>query len=119
MSCGFALMKELLMRAFGVKNLQISGPGWLDTERYDIIAKVPPGTTLEQANLMLRNVLVERFGLAFHRETKDMPVYELTLGKGAPELKESATDSTDRPSIALAPGPDREFMATAKQQPLS
>jgi uncharacterized protein (TIGR03435 family) len=119
MTCGFALMNELLIRAFGVKKLQVSGPAWLDTERYDIIAKVPPGTTPEQANLMLRNLLAERFGLAFHRETKDLLVYELTLGKGVPKLKESAPDSTDRPGIALAPGPDRGLMASAKQQPLS
>ncbi len=119
MTCGFAVMKELLMRAYGVKNIQISGPAWMDAERYDIIAKVPPGTTLEQANSMLQNLLIERFGLAVHREMKDMLVYELTLGKGAPKLKESAADPAVRPSISLAPGPDRGLMASAKQQSLS
>jgi len=117
MTCGFTLMNELLIRAFGVKKLQISGPAWLDTERYDIIAKVPPGTTPEQANSMLRNLLVDRFGLAFHHEIKDMPVY--TLGKGAPKVKEPSPNTTDRPGIFLAPGPDRGLMASAKQQPLS
>ncbi len=119
MTCGFTLMNELLIRAFGIKKLQIFGPAWLDTERYDIVAKVPPGTTPEQANSMLQNLLVERFGLTFHREMKDMPVYELTLGKGPPKLKESAADPTARPSISLAPGPDRGLMASAKQEPLS
>jgi len=68
---------------------------------------------------MLQNLLVDRFGLAFHRETKDMPVYELTLGKGAPKVKEPSPNTTDRPGIFLAPGPDRGLMASAKQQPLS
>src|SRR4051812_33221743 len=37
-------LKMLLVRAYGVRPYQISGPGWLDNERYDIVAKVPPGT---------------------------------------------------------------------------
>jgi len=41
-------MKALLMRAYGVKSHQISGPAWMETELYEIAAKVPPGATKEQ-----------------------------------------------------------------------
>ena len=54
---------------------QISGPDWLATERYDIAAKVPPGTTVEQLRLMRQGLLAERFQVRLHRETKTLPVY--------------------------------------------
>jgi uncharacterized protein (TIGR03435 family) len=49
-------LQALLLRAYGLKNYQISGPGWLASERFDIRAKVPPGATKEQLNGMLRNL---------------------------------------------------------------
>jgi len=80
----------LLQNAYGVKRYQISGPSWLDTERFDIVAKVPDGATKEQFNIMLQNLLVERFGIAFHRETKEFPLYELSVAKNGPKLKPAA-----------------------------
>ena len=77
-------LKNLLTVAYGVKNYQISGPGWLDTERYDIMAKMPPDTTKEQFALMLQSLIAERFKLTLHRETKDLPLYELAVAKGGP-----------------------------------
>jgi uncharacterized protein (TIGR03435 family) len=47
---------------------------------YQIDAVMPAATTPEQANLMLGSMLVERFGLKFHRETRDTAVYLLTVG---------------------------------------
>jgi uncharacterized protein (TIGR03435 family) len=92
-------LKNLLMNAFDVKNYQVSGPGWLDTERFDITATMPPETTKEQFRMMLQNLLVERFKMAVHRETKELPMYALVVGKGGPKMKESepvaAADNTD------------------------
>ena len=79
---------------------QISGPSWLDSESYDIVAKVPTGTTKEQVNAMLRNLLVERFNLTFHHETKDLSVYELIAGKNGSKLKE-ADLNVPPPAVAL------------------
>jgi len=73
---------------------QITGPGWLDTEKYDVEAKIPPGTTKEQFQKMLQDLLTERFKLAIRRETKVMPVYDLVVAKGGPKLKESAQQSS-------------------------
>jgi uncharacterized protein (TIGR03435 family) len=66
----------------------VFGPDWLDSERYDIMAKVPAGATKEEANLMMRDLLVRRFGLALHHESKDFPGYELTVAKNGPKLRE-------------------------------
>ena len=85
-------VKNVLMNAYGVKGFQISGPGWLDSERYDIVAKLPRGATKAQFMVMLQNLLAERFKLTLHREKKDLPMYALVVGKNGPKLKESVDD---------------------------
>ena len=99
---GLVNMKILLTRAYGVKSLQILGPSWLDTEMYDITAKVPPGTTSEQLNVMLQNLLVERFGLAAHHEAKETQVYALVAGNGGSKLMESVEDPNQPPQPSEA-----------------
>lgn len=94
-------LKDLISSAYGVKSFQVSGPGWMDTERFDIDAKIPEGTTKEQFNVMMQNLLAERFKLAVHREKKDFPLYELTIAKGGPKLK----PSTEDPSAVAGPPP--------------
>jgi uncharacterized protein (TIGR03435 family) len=85
-------MKNLLMTAYDVKNFQISGPAWLDSERFEINATMPPDTTKEQFHVMLQNLLAERFKLTLHRETKELPTYSLVVAKNGPKMKESAQD---------------------------
>jgi len=89
---------NLIDIAYGLRDFQLSGPSWLGEERYDIVAKIPPGATKEQFNVMLQNLLRERFNLSFHRESRTFPVYALTVGKNGPKLKESSKD--DEPSPA-------------------
>jgi uncharacterized protein (TIGR03435 family) len=86
-------LQRLLMTAYQVGAERISGPGWLDSERYAIVAKVPMGTTKEQLPLMLQNLLAERFHLTLHRVPKDFPAYELVIAKGGSKLKPSADAS--------------------------
>jgi uncharacterized protein (TIGR03435 family) len=83
-------LKNILMNAYDVKNFQIVGPGWLDTERFDITATMPPDTTKEQFRAMLQNLLAERFKMTVHRETKELPMYSLVVAKGGPKMKEAA-----------------------------
>ena len=82
-------VKNVLTQAYGVKSFQISGPGWLDSERFDIVAKLPRGATKAEFRAMLQNLLAERFKLTLHREKKDLPMYALVVGRNGPKLKES------------------------------
>jgi uncharacterized protein (TIGR03435 family) len=90
---GGAPMIQLLTTAFDVKPDEIAGPAWMadfvGPNRYVVDATMPPGTTKEQLQAMLQNLLIERFHLAFHRETRNFPGYELVVANGGPKLKES------------------------------
>ncbi len=68
----------------------ISAPDWLNFERYDIAAKYPVGTPLDQVRVMLQNLLADRFKLKMHRESKELPIYALVAAKNGPKLTESA-----------------------------
>ena len=71
-----APLQPLLCQAFEVMGSQIVGaPSWVATERYDIVAKAPEGVA--EMRPLLRALLAERFKLASHRETRDMPVFAL------------------------------------------
>ncbi len=92
------------MAAYDVKEYQIpTGPAWLDSERYDILAKVPPGSTKEQLAAMWQNLLAERFHLALHHESKEFQVEELVIAKGGSKLKETSVD----PAAQLDSGPPK------------
>jgi uncharacterized protein (TIGR03435 family) len=59
-------------------------------DRYDIVAKVPPGTTKEQLSFMLQNLLKERFKMTLHHEAKEQAVYEMVVGKNGSKLRDAA-----------------------------
>lgn len=87
----------LMVDAFGVRADQIAGvPQPVKTSRYDIVANIPDGATKEQFNVMLGNLLRDRFHLRFHMDTKIIPVYALRVGKNGPKFKQTAShdDST-------------------------
>ena len=113
---------SLLMRAYDAEIDQIIGPAWimdnLGPNLYQIDATMPAGTTRAQYQLMMRNLLVERFHLAVHLEERSFPGYELVVAADGPRLKESASDPnaiaavTPQPprrrtdgSVILPPGP--------------
>lgn len=101
-------LKFLVTYAYDVRDFQISGgQGWFDSERYDVSAKPESPASQEQLKLMLQSLLADRFKLVLHRETKQLPVYELIVAKGGPKLKESAEGTspsllTDGKSITAA-----------------
>jgi uncharacterized protein (TIGR03435 family) len=87
-------VQQVLCEAYRVFVYQLAGgPGWLETDRFDISAVIPAGTQRDQVPLMFQALLVDRFKLALHRETREMSVYALVVGKNGPKLKaaESAT----------------------------
>ncbi len=102
---GFSLtnlpIEALLEQAFGVReNRILNVPGWVKTDRFDIKAKVvgPDAPDLnmltsEQRRIMLQTLLVDRFGMKFHHDTKELQEYALVITKGGPRLNEpNATD---------------------------
>jgi uncharacterized protein (TIGR03435 family) len=104
---GMANMKSLLIWAYGVRGYQITGPAWMETDLYELNARVAPGTTKEQFELMVQNLLTERFHLAVHRETRELPLYLLLVGKNGTKLQKSDPISAAEDEKA---GPDPGFV---------
>jgi uncharacterized protein (TIGR03435 family) len=100
-----ATIKSLLIEAFQVKSYQITGPEWMNSDLFDIAAKVPEGATKEQTRVMLQNLLAERFKMTFHREQKEMATYVLTVGKNGSKLKVSDPEPSKDPSAEPARPP--------------
>jgi len=88
--CTNTPLRPLLLRAYNLNVYQLTGPSWLGTKLYDITARIPPGTSKDQFNQMLQNLLLERFKLALHHETRNFAAYQLAVGKGGSRLKETS-----------------------------
>src|SRR5579864_1426322 len=86
-----ATMVELISYAYDMESDKVlAGPSWLDWDRFDVAAKAPPATTRENLILMLQKLLADRFQLVVHKDTKPMPAYALTAGKGKPKIKQAS-----------------------------
>ena len=102
-------LKSLITFAYDLRDHQVTGgPNWLDSDRFDIVAKpegdVPAGLEgNEKIRIMLQALLADRFKLAIHRETKEMPVYLLAIAKSGPKLQESPSE-TKGPQIRMGRG---------------
>jgi uncharacterized protein (TIGR03435 family) len=102
-------LRDMIMFAWDVQPFQISGgPPWLDSLHYDVVAKPETKRKQNEIPLMLQALLADRFRLAIHRETKELPLFTLTLarkdGKLGPKLipHEGACTPLD-PSERLPP----------------
>jgi uncharacterized protein (TIGR03435 family) len=94
---GYMSLFELLQAAFKLKQHQLVVPDWAKNQRFDILAKMPEGATKEQVPEMLQALLVERFGLTYHKDSREQSVYGLLVGKGGHKLKESSTEEIPKP----------------------
>ena len=70
-------------------DLVTGGPAWIDSQTYDVDAKLPPGVPKDQVPTMLQTLLADRLSLAVHRENREQRVYLLQSGKRGPKLKQS------------------------------
>jgi uncharacterized protein (TIGR03435 family) len=95
--CTNASVSLMVVTAYEVKGFQIRPPVADDTVLYDVTAKVPVGATAAQVKEMLRNVLTERFKLAFHRETVERLGFALVVAKGGLKMKEWAPNDSPMP----------------------
>jgi uncharacterized protein (TIGR03435 family) len=121
-------LKELIAHAWAVREFQVSGgPAWADSARYDIGAKPDHSAKWDEVMLMLQTLLVDRFQLATHRETKELPIYALViarkdgkLGPGLTESKEGGCTKADpsKPFPLPEPGrPDARVCDTMRMSP--
>lgn len=103
-----ATMLDLIATAYDLdRDRVLGGPSWLETDRFDVIGKMPAGTLPETTRPMLQALLAERFNLVIRSETRPIPAYVLSPGKGKHKMKESAvsTQSTGCEPRPLPPEP--------------
>ena len=76
-------LTNLIQNAYGMRRYQlIGGPDWIESDRYDIEAKVDGDPSREQMMAMVQSLLEDRFKLKVHRETRELPIYVLTVARG-------------------------------------
>jgi uncharacterized protein (TIGR03435 family) len=88
-------LKNLVSQAYRVKDYQVTGPDWLDSDRFDLNAKIPDGGDIRQVPAMLQTLLVERFKLTLRRDKKVMPAYALVVAKNGSKLTKTEESSGD------------------------
>jgi uncharacterized protein (TIGR03435 family) len=86
-------LRDYLGLAYKIKATLISGPDWTASERFDVAATLPPGSTPAQLSEMFQALLADRFQVKIHRERKEFPVYALVIGKPPLKLKETPPGS--------------------------
>jgi uncharacterized protein (TIGR03435 family) len=100
-------VKFLLEWAYGILPAQHSGgPAWMGSDRFDIVAKAPGNATDREMKVMAQTLLAERFKLKFHRETNEMPVVVVSLGKTEPKLFPAKEGETHAIRVAPQQGAD-------------
>jgi uncharacterized protein (TIGR03435 family) len=83
----FVTLRLVIQTAYRVRRYQVVGPGWLDSDHFDIVAMLAEGTTREQVPGMLQTLLAERFQFACHSENRLMPIYALVVAKSGSKLR--------------------------------
>jgi uncharacterized protein (TIGR03435 family) len=105
-SPGSLIMRNVSLRtaitwAYNVQGYQVTGPGWIADERYDIDAKSVSPAPEAQMRLMLRTLLADRFALKVHTSQKEMAALVATVAKGGSKLKPA--ENPDGP-YSMVPG---------------
>jgi uncharacterized protein (TIGR03435 family) len=95
-------LREMIIFAYDIRDHQLTGgPGWMDSDRYDVVAKASHDDVVETNNfeeafrlirLKMRALLANRFKLAIHTETREMPIYALVIARNGPHLEQSKSD---------------------------
>lgn len=98
----FVSLSDLVRVAYRLKAYQVTGPDWIASERYDVIAKIPSGSSKDQVPEMLQTLLAERFKLTLHHDNKEHQVYALVQSKGGSKLKEVEPDPPAAPGDPTA-----------------
>jgi uncharacterized protein (TIGR03435 family) len=97
-------LKQLVAYGYKVRAYQVDGPDWMTTDRFDIQAKLPAGSSKDNVPEMLKALLADRFKLQAHLETKDRAVLGLMLAKSGSKMKEVPVPPALDESAELKPG---------------
>jgi bla regulator protein blaR1 len=103
-------LRQLIRDAYRVQEFQIvGGPGWMNSDRFDIVAKAEENPSVGLMALMRQTLLTDRFKVVTHTETREMPVYALIVkqaGKLGPKLRPSSESCGDpsKPATQLQLG---------------
>lgn len=108
--CQFYSLRGLVGKAFAVDQSQVAGPSWLESQRFHIQAKLPPATTREQFREMLRNLLIDRFALDAHFESRAVVRYELVVANSGHKLRKAVerAAASDQAKAARQPTLDAD-----------
>jgi uncharacterized protein (TIGR03435 family) len=88
-------LRLLISIAYEISDNRITGSeDWMESVKYDVEARLPPGAGKQQIPRMLQRLLTERFGLAVHKASKNMPAYNLVVAKNGPKLKSAKPDGS-------------------------
>ena len=83
-------VKVMIKLMYHLNDRQISGgPGWLETDPYDVEAKADRSHNIDELHVMFQNLLADRFKLQYHKETRTLPAYELVVDKSGAKLTEN------------------------------
>jgi uncharacterized protein (TIGR03435 family) len=97
-------LQHIIAAAWRVRDMQVAGPEWMEGETFTVEAKVPEGTPKDQVNEMLQKLLVDRFGLSVHEETRTFSGYALVVAKSGPKLTASGPVlPNERPTFPTLP----------------
>ena len=119
-------LRNIIRNAWGIQSFQIvGGPDWIDSDRWDIVAKVESGAERQNVMPMVQNLLADRFKLVTHKETREMPIYALVFARAdhslGPKLLASSTDCQKEMSAAIArggpPGPNSPLLCGIRSFP--
>ena len=105
-------VKFLLEWAYGIQPSQhAGGPSWMDSDRYDIVAKADGEASDEQMKLMARTLLADRFQLKLRHESRTISVYDISAGKTPPKLSPAKEGETQAVRFAPRMGADQRISA--------
>jgi uncharacterized protein (TIGR03435 family) len=93
----------LVLMAYNITVRQLSGPGEFLSDRYDVAAKAEHPVSRDEMLRMLQALLADRFKLVIRHETKEVPVYALTIGKGGPKLHQSEPPESEGGGVLRNP----------------
>jgi uncharacterized protein (TIGR03435 family) len=95
-------LTDLITFAYGVQQKQIVGaPSWVDTDKWDIEAQpdVAGAPNKKQVGIMVQKLLADRFQLKFHKDSKELPAYVLTVAKTGNKMTKSDADPNQLPAL--------------------